>query len=110
MAERIRTSASWSRTPCKLDVQVSSLNCAFPLVPCFDDQGPEEYLVAMLRKRSVPADIVLPHGTYKKLAEALDFLAAHSGFVDRYRYVYPIHGTQLHLGHPCITVNVCVPG
>jgi uncharacterized glyoxalase superfamily protein PhnB len=64
----------------------------------------------MLRNRSVPADTVLPHVTYKNLAEAIDWLAAVFGFVEHYRYGDPVQGAQLHLGNAWIMVNGARPG
>ena len=64
----------------------------------------------MLRNRSVPSDIVLPHVTYKNLAEAIDWLAEAFGFVEHYRYGDPVQGAQLHLGNAWIMVNGARPG
>jgi uncharacterized glyoxalase superfamily protein PhnB len=64
----------------------------------------------MLRNRSVPADTVLPHLTYKNLAAAIDWLAAAFGFVEHYRYGNPVQGAQLHLGNAWIMLNSVRPG
>jgi uncharacterized glyoxalase superfamily protein PhnB len=64
----------------------------------------------MLRNRSVPADTVLPHLTYKNLALAIDWLAATFRFVEHYRYGEPVEGAQLHLENAWIMVNSARPG
>jgi uncharacterized glyoxalase superfamily protein PhnB len=69
-----------------------------------------EYLEAMLRNRSVPADIVLPHLTYKDLARAIQWLNAAFGFVEHYHYGDPMQGAQLHLGDAWVMVNLLRPG
>lgn len=40
----------------------------------------------MVTNRSVPADTVLPHVTYRNVAAASDWLAAVFGFTEHYRY------------------------
>jgi uncharacterized glyoxalase superfamily protein PhnB len=52
----------------------------------------------MLRNRSVPADILLPHVVYHNLAAALAWLSKAFGFSEHYRYGEPISGAQVHLG------------
>ena len=59
----------------------------------------------MLRNRSVPSDTVLPHVTYKDLAEAIRWLTGTLGFVEDYRYGDPLSGAQIHLGGAFIQVN-----
>ncbi len=54
----------------------------------------------MLRNRSVPTDVLLPHLTYDDLAAAIDWLSTTFGFVEHYRYGDPAapDGAQLALG------------
>ena len=40
----------------------------------------------MLKNRSVPADVVLPHITYHNVADALVWLTKAFGFAEHYRY------------------------
>lgn len=65
----------------------------------------------MLKNRSVPADVILPHVTYHNLAGAIDWLKRVFGFTEHYRYGgYPPQGAQLHLGNAWIMVNSARPG
>jgi uncharacterized glyoxalase superfamily protein PhnB len=65
----------------------------------------------MLKNRSVPADIILPHVTYHDLAAAIDWLKRVFGFTEHYRYGGdPVQGAQLHLGEAWIMVNRSRPG
>jgi uncharacterized glyoxalase superfamily protein PhnB len=59
----------------------------------------------MLTNRSVPVDTVLPHVTYKRLPEAMDWLGRTFGFVEHYRYGEPVSGAQVHLGNAYIMVR-----
>ncbi len=62
----------------------------------------------MLKNRSVPADIVLPHVFYQDVAEAIAWLTKTFGFIEHYRYgdpSGPISGAQMHLGDAWIMVN-----
>jgi uncharacterized glyoxalase superfamily protein PhnB len=59
----------------------------------------------MVANRSVPADILLPHISYRSLPEALAWLSHAFGFVEHYRYGDPISGAQIHLGQACIMVR-----
>ena len=59
----------------------------------------------MLRNRSVPTDIILPHVTYKNLPEAIEWLTRVLGFAEHYRYGDPVSGAQLRLGAAWIMVN-----
>lgn len=40
----------------------------------------------MLKNRSVPADVILPHITYRDVAAAIVWLAKAFGFAEHYRY------------------------
>ncbi len=70
-----------------------------------DAETRRAYLLAMLKNRSVPVDTVLPHVTYRNLAQAIDWLTATFGFVEYYRYGDPVQGAQLHIGNAFIMVN-----
>jgi uncharacterized glyoxalase superfamily protein PhnB len=59
----------------------------------------------MLRNRSVPVDIVLPHVSYKNLAEAIAWLGRTLGFVEHYRYGNPLSGAQVRLGNAFIMLK-----
>ena len=67
------------------------------------------YLVGM-RNRSVPVDTVLPHLTYKNLAEAIGWLNKTFGFEEHFRYGEPVAGAQLHLGDAWVMVGSARPG
>jgi uncharacterized glyoxalase superfamily protein PhnB len=67
----------------------------------------------MLKNRSVPADIILPHITYQDVAEALVWLSKTFGFKEHYRYGEPggrVDGAQMHLGDAWIMINAARPG
>ena len=78
--------------------------------PTVDPQIRSAYLTAMLKNRSVPVDTLLPHITYRHLAQAIDWLTSTFGFVEHYRYGDPVQGAQLHLGKAFIMVNSARPG
>ncbi len=62
----------------------------------------------MMRNRSVPTDVVLPHIVYEDVAEALTWLADVFGFIEHYRYGEPdgpVQGTQMHLGDAWIMLE-----
>ena len=59
----------------------------------------------MLKNRSVPTDVILPHVTYQDVAEALAWLAKTFGFVEHYRYGESdgqVQGAQMRLGNAYI--------
>jgi len=58
----------------------------------------------MLKNRSVPADILLPHVVYKSVPEAIAWLTRVFGFRERYRYGEP-NGAQMYLGKAYIMVR-----
>jgi uncharacterized glyoxalase superfamily protein PhnB len=67
----------------------------------------------MLKNRSVPADVVLPHITYQNVADALAWLTRVFGFIEHYRYGEPggaVQGAQMHLGDAWIMLNSARPG
>jgi uncharacterized glyoxalase superfamily protein PhnB len=66
----------------------------------------------MLKNRSVPADIVLPHIVYRDVVEAVAWLTKTFGFVEHYRYGHPAEpsGAQMHLGEAWIMVNRAADG
>jgi uncharacterized glyoxalase superfamily protein PhnB len=58
----------------------------------------------MLKNRSVPADIILPHIEYQNLPAAIAWLTRVFGFTEHYRYGAP-SGAQLFLGRAFIMVR-----
>jgi uncharacterized glyoxalase superfamily protein PhnB len=67
----------------------------------------------MLKNRSVPADVILPHITYQDVAAALVWLAKTFGFAEHYRYGEPgvrVDGAQMYLGGAWIMLNRARPG
>lgn len=58
----------------------------------------------MLKNRSVPTDVILPHLTYRNLEEAIAWLSRTFGFKEHFRYGDPVSGAQLHLGNAWIMV------
>ena len=63
----------------------------------------------MLKNRSVPADIILPHIEYQNLPAAIAWLTRVFGFAEHYRYGEP-SGAQLFLGRACIMVRQAPSG
>ena len=61
----------------------------------------------MMRNRSVPADVILPHVTYRSVGDAIAWLTRVFGFVEHYRYGPPDapEGAQMHLGDAWIMLN-----
>jgi uncharacterized glyoxalase superfamily protein PhnB len=66
----------------------------------------------MVTNRSVPVDTVLPHVTYRDVAEASAWLAAAFGFTEHYRYGPPAapSGAQLCLGEAWVMLDAAEPG
>jgi uncharacterized glyoxalase superfamily protein PhnB len=67
----------------------------------------------MLKNRSVPTDVVLPHVTYEDVANALVWLTRTFGFVEHFRYGEAggvVQGAQMHLGDAWIMLNSARPG
>jgi len=67
----------------------------------------------MLKNRSVPADVILPHVTYQDVAAALVWLTNAFGFSEHYRYGVEggqVQGAQMHLGDAWIMLNSARPG
>jgi uncharacterized glyoxalase superfamily protein PhnB len=67
----------------------------------------------MLKNRSVPANVVLPHITYEDVARALVWLTNTFGFTEHYRYGEAggkVNGAQMHLGDVWIMLNSARPG
>ena len=52
----------------------------------------------MIRNRSVPADIILPHILYQNVPDAMAWLTRVFGFTEHYRYGEPVSGAQMYLG------------
>jgi len=62
----------------------------------------------MLKNRSVPADILLPHVVYKNVPEAIAWLTRVLGFREHYRYGNTgglVDGAQMQLGKAYIMVS-----
>ena len=59
----------------------------------------------MIKNRSVPTDVVLPHISYQNLGEAIDWLTRAFGFAELYRYGEPLSGAQMVLGEACIQMS-----
>ncbi len=68
------------------------------------------YNLRMLKNRSVPADILLPHLVYQDVAAAIDWLATAFGFVENFRYGDPAQGAQMRLGNAWIMLSSPRPG
>jgi len=67
----------------------------------------------MLKNRSVPTNVVLPHIIYQNVAEALAWLTTAFGFIEHYHYGEPgdpIQGAQMHLGDAWIMLKAARPG
>ncbi len=66
----------------------------------------------MIRNRSVPADIVLPHLVYENVAEAGAWLTRVFGFAEHFRYGDPSNpqGMQMHLGEAWIMLRTAREG
>jgi uncharacterized glyoxalase superfamily protein PhnB len=66
----------------------------------------------MIRNRSVPCDVVLPHLFYSNVAEAVSWLNRNFGFIERYRYGAPDRpsGAQMCLGSAHIMLAAARPG
>jgi uncharacterized glyoxalase superfamily protein PhnB len=63
----------------------------------------------MLKNRSVPANVILPHLTYENVADALAWLTRAFGFTEHYRYG-DVDGAQMHLGDAWIMLSRARPG
>lgn len=62
----------------------------------------------MLRNRSVPTNIILPHLTYENVVQALEWLESAFGFREHFRYGEArgsAQGAQMHLGDAWIMLN-----
>jgi hypothetical protein len=70
----------------------------------------ERYAGAMIRNRSVPADLVLPHVFYEDLGAAIEWLSRAFGFVEHFRYGEPVSGAQVHLGNAWIMLSTSREG
>jgi uncharacterized glyoxalase superfamily protein PhnB len=67
----------------------------------------------MLKNRSVPADVVLPHLTYENVDDALSWPTKAFGFIEHYHYGERggrIKGAQMHLGDGWIMIDNARPG
>jgi uncharacterized glyoxalase superfamily protein PhnB len=64
----------------------------------------------MLKNRSVPTDIILPHLVYQDVDAAVSWLTKTFGFKEHYRYGNPFDGAQMHLGNAWIMISRPKPG
>ena len=66
----------------------------------------------MASNRSVPADTVLPHITYRDVARASAWLTAAFGFTEHYRYGPPgtPSGAQMYLHDAWVMLDAADPG
>jgi uncharacterized glyoxalase superfamily protein PhnB len=66
----------------------------------------------MMTNRSVPADTVLPHLTYRDVAAASAWLSDVFGFIEHYRYGPPDapSGAQMYLGDAWIMLDAADTG
>jgi len=66
----------------------------------------------MVTNRSVPLDAVLPHITYRDVAQASAWLAATLGFTEHYRYGPPTapSGAQMYLADAWVMLEAAEPG
>jgi len=80
------------------------------MLPCSSVRGING---SMLKNRSVPADVILPHITYQNVADALVWLKKTFGFTEHYRYGESddrVEGAQMRLGDAWIMLNSVRPG
>jgi uncharacterized glyoxalase superfamily protein PhnB len=64
----------------------------------------------MLKNRSVPTDILMPHLVYQDVAAAIAWLTTAFGFVENFRYGDPPQGAQMHRGNAWIMLSSTRPG
>jgi uncharacterized glyoxalase superfamily protein PhnB len=67
----------------------------------------------MIKNRSVPTSVLLPHVVYDDVAEALAWLTKTFGFAEHYRYGEPggpAAGAQMYLGDAWIQLTSARPG
>lgn len=64
----------------------------------------------MLKNRSVPTDVILPHLVYQDVDAAAAWLTKTFGFKEHYRYGNPVDGVQMHLGDAWIMLSRTKPG
>jgi uncharacterized glyoxalase superfamily protein PhnB len=67
--------------------------------------GRQWYYLRMMKNRSVPTDIVLPHVVYQDVGAAIAWLNKAFGFAEHYRYGEPTNGALMHLGDAWIMVS-----
>jgi uncharacterized glyoxalase superfamily protein PhnB len=63
-----------------------------------------------MENRSVPADILLPHVSYRDPVEACEWLSRVFGFKENYRYGDPASGVQIYLGRAFVMLKRCGEG
>ena len=82
------------------------------MMECARNAMPLSGEVSLIRNRSVPSNVILPHLVYTDLAEAIAWLSATFGFLEHFRYGDPKQptGAQMHLGDAWIMVRGARPG
>ena len=70
----------------------------------------ELYDQPMIKNRSVPTEILLPHVVYQDVPEAIAWLTKTFGFKEHYHYGEPAQGAQMHLGNAWVMLRQARPG
>lgn|GEM_PF-220255 len=67
----------------------------------------------MIRNRSVPVDVILPHVVYRNVADAIEWLTNAFAFSEHYRYGEvdgSVSGAQMRLGNAWVMLKRARPG
>jgi uncharacterized glyoxalase superfamily protein PhnB len=62
----------------------------------------------MVKNRSVPTDLILPHIFYENVEDAMIWLTATFGFIEHFRFELPngqLHGVMMHYGDSWIMLK-----
>jgi uncharacterized glyoxalase superfamily protein PhnB len=62
-------------------------------------------MIAGMKNRSVPAEILLPHISYEDPIAACEYLGRVFGFRENYRYGEPVRGIQMYLGQAYVMLH-----
>jgi len=62
-------------------------------------------MIARMKNRSVPADIMVPHVCYHDVDAACDWLCRVFGFSESFRYGDPVSGVQVHRGQAVLMLH-----
>jgi uncharacterized glyoxalase superfamily protein PhnB len=60
---------------------------------------------AVMKNRSVPTALLLPHVVYRNMTEACEWLTRVFGFAEYYRHGQPVSGIMVHLGEAYIMLS-----